>query len=281
MKQALRTTSCMIVLLMGSLTVHAQTGLLIDPSTLTNTGLTGDDSSITRTLPTTGTFNFYGVTRTTVDISTNGNLNFSSNTTFSNGTFPTAVTRIAPFWDDLITTGTPPASAILDNQGDVTNPYYAVTWQNISNFGSNPAARYTFQAVWFNGPLTIGTFNFQAGDLAFDYTNMSTFLQGGNATVGLDQGNSSGFNPVPGSADGFITDLSLLPIDNEQFILFRENQAGGYDVSIQSLAAVPEPSTVIMTGAGLGAIVLGVRRHRRRKLKRRTSQQPVQAASAN
>ena len=97
-------------------------------------------------------------------------------------------------------------------------------------------------------------------------------------TVGLDQGNGSGFSPVPGSTDALITDISILPIDDNNFVLFRVNGAGGYDASIQSLTAVPEPSTILLTGTGLVAITLGYRRHRRRKMKRRASQPKVQTA---
>ncbi len=267
MKRTLMVTAIVLACLASHSSASAQTGLVIDPSSLTNTGLTGDDVVTTRTLPTTGTFNFFGSPRLTVSLSTNGNLNFNANTSFSNVALPTAITRIAPLWDDLISTVAAPATSILDNQGDVTNPYYAATWLNIANFG-NANARYTFQVVWFNGPFTIGSFNFQAGDIAFDYTNMTNFLQG-NATVGLDQGNSSGFRALPGTTNGVITDLSLLPIDDDRFVLFRDDGAGGYNASLQSLSSVPEPATVItLVTGGLGATLVGLRRYRRRKTRK-------------
>ena len=60
MRTTLLKFTCVAAFLAWSTTVQAQTGLVIDPATLTDTGLTGDDVSLLRTLPTTGTFNFFG-----------------------------------------------------------------------------------------------------------------------------------------------------------------------------------------------------------------------------
>jgi len=267
--RTIRFGLCLVALVATVSAAQAQTGLLINPGTLTSTGLTGDDNVVTRTLPTTGTFTFYGTNHTTVDVATNGYLNFVGESSFVNSALPSNVARIMPLWDDMITTATAPATNILDNQGDLTHPYYAITWQNIANF-SNSAARYTFQVVWFNGAATIGGFNFQAGDIAFDYAQLTNFFKTADgspgATVGVDRGNGTTFAPLPGTTDGTIADTTLLPADDNRFVLFRFNPAtGNFSGSIQTTSSVPEPATCALTACGLALAFAGYRRRTRRR----------------
>src|SRR5262249_48030556 len=155
-------------------------------------GFTGDgfdDNVITRNLPTTGIFRYFGTTFTTADVSYNGNVNFSFNGDFANIGLPGFLPRISPLWDDLNGSSVDRVSDVLDNQADPVRKFYAVTWSHVSNIADNPNTRYTFQLVWFGADMNLQGFNFHAGDIAFDYTDMSNFFetQGGNpgATVGV------------------------------------------------------------------------------------------------
>jgi hypothetical protein len=68
-----------------------------------NTGITGDDQVATG-IPIGFNFTFYGNTYSTVNVSSNGNLQFTTaNTAYSNTALPNATMgpMLAPFWDDL------------------------------------------------------------------------------------------------------------------------------------------------------------------------------------
>lgn len=285
MKHFLIITCCLAALLGVSSTAQAQNLIINSYASGTNlfslwqasSGQTDpDDTTVTRALG--GTYNFFGVGHTTADISTNGNVNFLATGFIPSGTgLPTASypASILLLGDDLRGYAAIPTRA-FENVGA---NFYSITWENIGHFGQSNTLQNTFQLVWFNGPVTIGGFNFQAGDIAFDYTKISGSFNGNDAVVGLN--NQSSAAVLPGTTDGLITNATapgLLPLDDDRFVLFREAARGGYDASIESLSAVPEPSTIILTATGLGAIVLGYRRHRRRKAKRRASQPKVQTA---
>ena len=219
--------------------------LIIDPTTGISLIFSDPNDSVrTRSLGFTG--QFFGLSHTTVDISTNGNLNFSSNASFADGLFPRSTARIAPLWDDLT----------LNDSGSVTTPgtivettnpgvYYSITWTNIFRLNSfNPNKTDTFQAVWFGAATTIGTFAFQKDDIAFSYQMVNAdFDPGGGtvgmATVGVNKGSNGVAAILPGSTNGVITNAqkNLLPTTNHQFILFRPDGADGYVASMQATAA--------------------------------------------
>ena len=212
----------------------ARADLLIDPTGGTSLVFSDPDNSV-RTRPLGFTGQFFGLDKATVDISTNGNLNFTGNTSFADGTFPRPTARIAPLWDDLTlnTTGT-----IVEK----TSPgvYYSVTWENVFRTTSlNPAKIDTFQAVWFGAGTTVGGFAFQKNDIAFSYQMVNADFDGGAATVGVNKGSDGAAAILPGSASGVITSATknLLPITGPQFVLFRPDGAGGYIASTQTTAA--------------------------------------------
>ena len=224
----------------------ANADLLIDPTGGTSLIFSDPDNSVRAARPLGFTGQFFGLDKTTVDISTNGNLNFTGNTSFADGIFPRSTARIAPLWDDLT----------LNDSGSVTTPgtivekisagvYYSVTWVNVFRSTSlNPSKIDTFQAVWFGAAATISGFTFQKNDIVFAYKMVNADFDtagspGGSATVGVNKGTDNAAAILPGSANGAIiaATKNLLPLAAGQFVLFRDNGAGGYTASIQSAAS--------------------------------------------
>ena len=224
------------------------------------------------------TLNYYGTLHSTVDVSVNGNLNFSGNGAFSNQALPNGSARISALWDDLYIFAGVPNSKIVET----INPgkYYAVTWQKIGVYSDTASSSVdNFQAIIFGDEFVLNGFQFHTGDIAFDYNNYSAAFRGGNATVGLDGGDGSSFAALPGTTDGVIFDTNksaLLPIFSPQFqsgggefVYFTHNSAFGYNSSIQTLngsaSAVPEPGSVAMlAGLAVSGSAFALRRLRRK-----------------
>jgi hypothetical protein len=227
----------------------ASASLLIDPTggTVLQAGPNNDDISAGRSLGFSGTF--FGVTHTTVDVSTNGNLNFSSSTLATNAAMPASIARISPLWDDFVVSGGASGESVSEKLDPGTS--YSITWRTHHSTGSD--AR--FQITWFGAATNVGGFDFLSGDIAFSYAAVFSNFASGNATVGLDAGNSSKFTPVPGDADGLITNgqSTLLPTGTGQFILFRPASSSSYSASVQS---VPEPSSILLSASGIFYILL-------------------------
>jgi len=291
MARTFRIALSLIVLVAAATTAQAQNLIFNNYATGTNiVSLWGqqpnpDDTTVNRALG--GTFNLFGVGHTTADISTNGNINFAANTIIptSGNTLPntTLGAMILPLGTDLRAyTATPSAAYELTGAG-----FYSMTWENQGFFGEANTINHTFQAAWFNAPTTVQGFNFQANDIAFDYNHVNVTSTGGTGTfpnggaiVGLNNGDGVNAAVLPGSAGGLVTDAnasSLLPINDNRFVLFRFNAASGtYTASIQSFgSSVPEPATYALTAGGLGLVLACYRRSRSRR--RAKSKKPTAA----
>jgi outer membrane autotransporter protein len=235
------------------LPAKAHASLLLDPTggtVLFSDATSHDDNVISgRSLGFTGTF--FGITNTTVDVSTNGNLNFSGDTSFSNGAFPDSPARIAPLWDDLII-NTGDGASIIEKVSP--GKFYSVTWKNIENFGSS-VTRQTFQAVWFGAPTVIHGFTFKLDDIAFSYAAPVQPVNG-NATVGVNKGDGVLSAVAPGTIGGLIDNVTraLLPAAQGGFILFRPNGAGSYTTFLA--APVLENSAPVGTPTDANFIVV-------------------------
>jgi len=278
MNRVIRFALGLVVLGAGATTAQAQNLLVNNYNT--GTVLDGlfsnsDDAAVTRNLG--GTFSIFGSSFTTFGVSTNGNLNATTNNFIPSGSgtpLPFSIgvgPSILPMGNDQFIRTTIP-SHVFEKLG--TN-FYSVTWENIGQFAEADTVRNTFQAVWFNGPATIGGFNFQAGDIAFDYVAPFVNLsKDGGSVVGLNKDDGVGFSPLPGTTDGVVQDTTsnLLPASDPRFVLFRFNPAtGGYTASIQTTSSVPEPATYALTACGLAVVLAGYRRRaarRRSKAKR-------------
>jgi len=173
-------------------------------------------------------FNFFDNTYNTINISSNGNLQFTSTlTTFTNAVIPTAGginNMIAPLWDDLITTDTSgPGDVYYLTRGTAPNREFVVSWQNVRQFTTQTSEN--FQAVLFEGSNNI---EFRYGTItpetpAGDYSNGIENIDGtiGYAVPGAELGGGftarmftyvPGINPCggacPWSSGGCIADYN-------------------------------------------------------------------------
>jgi hypothetical protein len=265
---------CFVAVLFLAAAQPAEAGFLINPSggtILFNSASDHDDQVVAgRNLGFSA--QFFSNSITTVGVSTNGNLNFASNSAFGNTPFPTTNSiNIAPLWDDLyIYQGTGQTISEKLNPGIS----YTTTW-DVSGF-SNSAAVFKFQATIFGASDTIGTFQFLANDIVFSYDTISGGFENGEATVGLNQGDGNQFASLPGDGDGFINNsqANLLPTAPGFAILFRPVFNDGpvtYNVSVidtGSAIATPEPASMITFVVGaIGFFGIA----RRRKLSQTTA----------
>lgn len=149
----------------------------------TTAGPSGDNA--TTSVPIGFTFNFYGRPFTTGRISTNGNFRFSSGTTsyltnscMPTGNVTTAKDVIAPFWDDLTTTG---ASGTIRYQtvGAAPNRRFVVQWTNMTRVGS--ADLESFQMILSETTNTITTSIISSGSGGVSATRGIQNNVGGNA----------------------------------------------------------------------------------------------------
>ena len=140
-----------------------------------------DDGAASVTLP--FGFSFYGETKTTALVSTNGYLTFGGDgTDFSNDPIPNTTDPndfIAPFWDDLEVNATahPGSGAWAQDMGDGR---FIVQWRNTrlgDPAGSAPTL--SFQAVLFS-----------SGEIRFQYQQVSSTTLN-SATIGTENADAS------------------------------------------------------------------------------------------
>ena len=223
----------------------ARADYLIDPAggtVIIDDAITQDDVARTgRSLGFTG--RFFGDERTTVDISTNGNLNFEGDTGFVSDPFPLGAARIAVLWDDLIVRQGSGQRVVEKRDPGVS---YTVTWE-VSQL-ADPGLVERFQVTWFGSTFHSGALVFQPDDLVFSYQTITTPFDSGDATVGLNR-DFDLFVSLPGDADAQIADASasLLPLAS-QVVLFRPDGFGSYNASI---VTIPEPTSLLLLTLGL------------------------------
>ncbi len=131
----------------------------------------GDDTSEAMTLP--FTFSFYGEEYTSLNVSSNGFLSFTSTSSvYSNQTIPNSADPnaiIAPFWDDLKPYGTIWGNVYYQN----FSTYSVIQWENVSHFSSSqPTDNETFQVILYNN-----------GDIKYQY---QTVENNTSCTVGIE-----------------------------------------------------------------------------------------------
>lgn len=252
-----------ILLLQALVCARAPAGLIIDPSAgsdlIANFGNPPSDDFAVR-IPLNGDFQgrFFGERApSTIYASDNGNINFVGDQLFWSDENNDQA-RISPFWDDfLFADGLPNRITAFHAPGS----FLAVSWVNAHLFFDEisgsvfPGTDRSFQALWMESDVSIRGFDFKRDDIAFSYVGhaagTSNFGNQVFARVALDDGNGIGGRTavLPRSANGqiFSGDGELLPWQDDRFLLFRWNESiGNYNVSTESLTAIPEPSSLIL-----------------------------------
>ncbi|MFF9342815.1 S8 family serine peptidase [Streptomyces sp. NPDC014773] len=148
----------------------------------TTLALSGDEDATGVRLP--FPVDFYGVRYTSLNVTTNGLVNFLSprlgdltNTDLPNATQPNGI--IAAYWDDLVVDKR--ASVQTAVNGTVGQRTFAVVWNNAASAGDG-SARVTFEAV----------FDEATGAVTLQYADVAA--GGASATVGVEnQAGTDGF----------------------------------------------------------------------------------------
>ncbi len=147
------------------------------------------DDQIWGSQPIGFSFNFFGNTYNTVNISSNGNLQFTTNnTTYTPGSLPnTTVTNfIAPFWTDLyVALPATPGYGIIRYwvSGSAPNRIFVCDFTNCGhyNIGSTPVAYFTGQ-VWMYE--TTGIVETHLGPITGNTSTWSTGVNNIDGTIG-------------------------------------------------------------------------------------------------
>lgn len=150
----------------------------IDATTGTNAGVAGDDTSVN--IPIGFDFDFYGVSQSTVTVSSNGYLTFGgTGTVYTNSGIPNTAqpnNLIAPFWDDLNPGSGGAVYYLLE--GTEPNRRLTIEWQGVPHYPNTGAV--TFEVTLFEGTHSI---LFQYQDV--DFGN-AAYDNGASATVGIE-----------------------------------------------------------------------------------------------
>ena len=137
---------------------------------------TADDGYATVTLP--FAFSLYGINYSTINIVTNGFVNFdTSSTAYTNTGIPiTAAPNNAlyAFWDDLDVR----TSGTVHYFSDIPNQRFVVQYTNVPHFGTTEPGLYTFQVIIK-----------QNGDIVYQYLSMQQTLN--SATIGIENGSGT------------------------------------------------------------------------------------------
>ncbi|MDP8232552.1 MAG: C25 family cysteine peptidase [Candidatus Zophobacter franzmannii] len=160
----------------------------------------GDDNGVSVDLP--FNFEFYGSTKSSVDICSNGYLTFGTDSSdYSNDPIPSATDPddiIAPMWDDL-----KPASAggtgTVYHYYDSANNRFIVEYDNVSHYYAN------------SGNETCQVILYPSGDILYQYDSTGS---DSDYTIGIENSNGSdGLQIAYNSAFG-LNDLAILISDN-------------------------------------------------------------------
>ena len=161
----------------------------------------GDDDSLTVSLP--FSFDFYGNTKNSVKIASNGYLTFGADgADYSNDPIPDPDDPndfIAPFWDDL----NPLASGEVYYYNDEANDRFIVEWYQVPHYYNSGS--YTFEAILYPD-----------GEILFQYQNMNGELA--SATIGIENSNASDGLQVVYNASYVHNNLALLITTNQGWL---------------------------------------------------------------
>ena len=173
------------------------------PSALTNS-----DDHYVNGIPIGFTFNFYGQNYTQLSITNNGILPLSGGTSqYINEPIGESIpdNLILPYWDDLVTWGTPPTGIFYETLGTAPQRMFVVEWQNNQHYHNSPSG-ITFEVILYEG----------SNDIKFQYQNV-TFGDGINdygasATVGIEGPTGQGLQYSCNQSMSITNNLAILTV---------------------------------------------------------------------
>ncbi len=252
-----------------ALVVNALNAAAIEPVALSGSLSAGDDQT-TGDVNLGFSINFGTGTYTSVAVNTNGILSFGDGG-FGQGT-PTNLSDtgrvlIAPFWADADTRGI--GTIQFGNATVAGRQSFVATYLNVGFYLVNTSKTNSFQLILLDRADT-GAGNF---DVELNYNQIQwesgdnsgglNGLGGTAAVVGLRADGTA--TELPGSliAGSFVDGSSGSLVANS--LNSRGGAAGRYDFSVRSgeiTTAIPEPSSLLLLGAGLAAMIGGFKKRR-------------------
>ncbi len=159
------------------------TGQTLVPGTV-NVGNSGDDVTTNITLP--FTFSYYGTGFTAANVSSNGNLQFTSNSTAFTNVCPLPAAglnnAIMPHWDDQ-RTDRAGGGIFTSVSGSAPNRIFNIEWRTVTF--STPESALNYEIRLYE---TTGQIDFVYANVAGNATNMN----GSSASVGVQKADGSG-----------------------------------------------------------------------------------------
>lgn len=169
----------------GNYTANISTNATIVPGT-TDIGNHTDDGTTLVTLP--FTFNFYGTDFNTANVSSNGSLQFLSDSVEPlNGCLPASSLNYAmlPYWDDLrtdILTGTVPSGIFTSVEGTPGSRIFNIEWRAAYRSADDQMVNFAIRLYENAGPGNLGRFDYVYGSAPFG---------GSSATIGAQKMNGA------------------------------------------------------------------------------------------
>jgi hypothetical protein len=232
--------------------------------------LPANDDSSTGLVPISFDLNFLGTTYSQLYVNNNGNVTFDSalSTYTPFGLMSTSHAIIAPFFADVDTSGEGSGLVSYGNDTVNGNQAFGVEWPHVGYFGGHTDKLNTFELVLIDRSDT-GAGNF---DIEFNYDQIQwetgdasgghSGLGGSSARAGFSNGSTYAYE-LPGSAvNGAFLDGGPDSLTGHSF---NSETPGRYYFTVRNGTidtGVPEPATWALMSAGLGALVVAIRRRR-------------------
>jgi hypothetical protein len=210
-----------------------------------NTGITGDDQSLSFALP--FNFSFYGNTYASVNVCSNGNLQFgtSPSTAWTNTALPSTsapMNMIAPFWDDLYL---PSGGGNIYYYSDLANNRFIVQYDSMPHI-SGSTNRYTFEVLLYSDGHIVCQYENLIGDVA----QCTVGQQNATGTDGLQVVYNAAY-----LANGLAIQYAATP-PVPQWLSFPAGSAGQVQANQCSWLRLNFNSTGLATGLYTGNIIL-------------------------
>lgn len=270
-----------VALLYALCNANAQAGLILGTNQLGSKQTIAPEGAVEINL---SGFNgrFFGQAVPSIWLAENGYLsktNVSGDDYFSDSLQDNATPRIANFWDDIFDVSQAPGASAEKGIFFSKQPgqYIAATWSQVflvNDFAAGDIvtdnfAR-SFQTIFFEADTTLANFQFKKDDIAMGFSGLSAGSI--DATVGIRNetqfftiddvvGRERGLAPGglistnPKDSNSYLNNAHLLPWADDKILLFRpEVDSNGsftrYQVTIETITAIPEPNSCVLFGAG-------------------------------